>query len=981
MLNNKLVFPELKSLDLGILYFNQKKHRYAIREFNRVLKINPKNKTALIKLGHVYFKEKNYSEAITQFKKAMELDPESLEPHEGLGGCYFEQGHIEEALIEFNHVLESDPDNVGGHFGLGICYNKRKEFKRAVEEFSQALKINPNHIQAKDMLGLCRTQLGHVYFKEKNYSEAITQFKKAMGLDPESLEPHEGLARVYLEQDEFELCVAEAQKAKPLGLRSQSYHQILTRVYINQKKYELAVEELQKLSQIDPHSEFAAEYLMRVYSIQKSYKLAKEEAELLISINPSNSSAYSILGNIYFEEKDYPRALNQFEKSLELYSREDSVQKEPDISKQDLMKIYFNIGSAYLFMREYRLAIENLKKASQIEPGNNKINVLISKAYIGIGDYNLGVDMLINCDNASEEVFPLDKAVLARQDCKIKILRIPNFYGAEVLSTEMNSIVMPPLPLGNIVAYARSQGISLEQDDLHIKIHYDNYFSKDQGKKIDEEVFFDIPRVIRYAKGESDTALDDIMDKVSIKTDFYGYKIILFSLDSCSMNDSHVMFALCLARYLKKKHNSIIILGGLNYFVELMRKNDCDFSDMDYVICYEGEEIIVNLLFYILKLSSFPNQNIEVEENGRVIKSMKVPKPIRPDFDGLPLDRYKYRGLRSDYFSDEALKEVMEEFNRSEVFLLPFRFIKGCTNRCIFCASSVGGLIHAVNPETVALWLEELQKKYNPTGYLFLNDTLNVSKKYLDELCDQIIKRKLNILWSDCVRTDRLDKDSIYKLRDAGCIRMVFGMETASRKLLDYIKKDIDLKQLEDMLRLADKAGIWTGIEIISGLPYENEKDVDETISFLKRNKEYVDALYYNAFNIKDTSLIQTNPEKYKISNIFELSSYEDGFSTFVKYGFDETCGLKWPEKRKQIISAVNKIIENFGSSPFPEHEYESFLFFLYSRHKDKKTIKNLFYSAGKEKMKYLLELQRVNKEKWQAKGNTEKILTYGYGK
>jgi hypothetical protein len=290
-------------------------------------------------------------------------------------------------------------------------------------------------------------------------------------------------------------------------------------------------------------------------------------------------------------------------------------------------------------------------------------------------------------------------------------------------------------------------------------------------------------------------------------------------------------------------------------------------------------------------------------------------------------------------------------------------------------------LIHAVKPETVALWLEELQAKYNPTGYLFLNDTLNVSKKYLVELCDAIIKRKLNILWSDCVRTDRLDKDSIYKLRDAGCIRMVFGMETASRKLLDYIKKDIDLKQLEEMLRWADKAGIWTGIEIISGLPYENEKDVNETVSFLKQNKEYIDALYYNAFNIKDTSLIQAYPERYKINNIFELSSYEDGFSTFVKYGFDETSGLKWPEKRKQIISAVNKIIENFGSSPFPEHEYESFLFFLYSKHKDKKIIKNLFYSAGKEKMKYLAVLQQEQRAKWKTKVNPDKILTYGYGK
>jgi hypothetical protein len=309
---------------------------------------------------------------------------------------------------------------------------------------------------------------------------------------------------------------------------------------------------------------------------------------------------------------------------------------------------------------------------------------------------------------------------------------------------------------------------------------------------------------------------------------------------------------------------------------------------------------------------------------------------------------------------------------------LPFRFIKGCTNKCIFCASSYGGLIHVVDPKTVACWLEDLQTRYNPTGYLFLNDTLNISKKYLDQLCNEIIKRKLNILWSDCVRVDRLDKNSIYKMRDAGCIRMVFGMETASRRLLDYIDKDIDLKQLEDMLYWADKAGIWTGIEIISGLPYEKEKDVEETLSFLKQNREYIDALYYNAFNIKDTSLIHTYPERYGITNVFEISSYEDGFSTFVKYGFDEIKGLKWSEKRKQIISALNKIVESFGESPFPEHEYEQFLFFLYSKYNDKRTIRTLFYSVGAEKMRYVKALRKAKVSEQHLKESTGRIFAYG---
>lgn len=355
-------------------------------------------------------------------------------------------------------------------------------------------------------------------------------------------------------------------------------------------------------------------------------------------------------------------------------------------------------------------------------------------------------------------------------DAEIKILRIPNFYSPEVLSTEMNSIVLPPLALGNLVAYIRSQDIKIDQDDLHIRTHYDNYFGNEKDK-IDESVFFESFRVFEYAEGKDVPEIDKIMDNISSKTDFQGYKIILFSLDSCSMNDSHAMFALCLARYLKKRYNPIIILGGLNYFIELMRKNKFDWSKViDYVICNEGEEVVVELILSLLK--GHPMQKGRIEEKEKVIWSMEVPKPIRPDFDGLPLDKYKYRGLNIDYYKDKASRSVVKEFNRSEILLLPFRFIKGCTNKCIFCASSIGGLIHVVPPSTVAEWLQELQTRYNPTGYLFLNDTLNISKQYIDELCDEIIKRRIRILWSDCARVDRLDKESVCKMREAGCIRL-----------------------------------------------------------------------------------------------------------------------------------------------------------------------------------------------------------------
>ena len=817
--------------------------------------------------------------------------------------------------------------NIPQALDLSIKYLKNKDYDLAIEELNKVLNLDSKN-------GIAIITLGHVYLQQKKYSESIQQFNRALEIYPKSIDSHEGLGFCYFEQG----YIAEA------------------------------MEKFNYVLKFNPNSEHGHFGLGLCYQQKKEFDKAIEELNCVLKINSLHCQLYSSIGMCYYQKNNFSQAIEYLNQALK-------IDPGDCYARQGLARIYLEQDNPTLCLKE----LQKIKEAGLVD---ETYSYLLSQLYIQQKDYNPAIEELLKSANndyvgKAEKAFSEKLDFAHKQgDCAIKILRIPNFYGSEILSAEMNSIMLPPLAMGSIVSHLRSQGVSICQDDLHIKIHYDNYFSEDPEEKIDETIFFDDYRIVEYAKGRDDPQINSAMEKVLRKTEFQGYKIILFSLDSCSMNFSHAMFSLCLARYLKKKYNPVIILGGLTYFPELMQKLGCEWPDIDYVVCREGEEVLSKLLF---SLCSPSLEDKAIAKPGqRVLYADKVPVPVKPDFDELPLNKYRYHGLKTDYCRKKSLSNIIKEFNISQILLLPIRFTKGCTNKCIFCASSSGGLIHIVEPKTVALWLEELQKKYNPTGYLFLNDTLNISKKYLEQVCDEIIKRKLKILWSDCVRVDRLDKNSIYKMREAGCIRMVFGMETASKKMLEYINKDINLAQLEEMLYWANKAGIWTGIEIIGGLPYETETDVQETISFVKKNKKHIDSLYYNAFNIKDTSMLAKYPEKYGITNIFEISSYEDGFSTFVKYGFDEIKGLKWPEKRKQIISAVDKIVKIFGQPPFPEHEYEQFLFFLYSKYRDKNKIKKIFYSVGAEKVRYVESLRKEKIYMKQSERYKTKTLIYG---
>jgi radical SAM superfamily enzyme YgiQ (UPF0313 family) len=71
------------------------------------------------------------------------------------------------------------------------------------------------------------------------------------------------------------------------------------------------------------------------------------------------------------------------------------------------------------------------------------------------------------------------------------------------------------------------------------------------------------------------------------------------------------------------------------------------------------------------------------------------------------------------------------------------------------------------------------------------------------------------------------------KLRRAGAIRPVWGLETASPRLQQLIHKGLDLKEVEQVLQWSHEAGIYNAVQIIAGLPTERDEDIEATVAAL----------------------------------------------------------------------------------------------------------------------------------------------------
>lgn len=543
-----------------------------------------------------------------------------------------------------------------------------------------------------------------------------------------------------------------------------------------------------------------------------------------------------------------------------------------------------------------------------------------------------------------------------KHNMKVKIIRMPAFLQRhEKLSAGINASLLAPLAVGSITGYLRQNGICIDQDDLNIKVHYDNMFSDEPLKKVKEEIFFDEPRIIDYLNGSVDNEVQKEVKKIAAKTGFESYKVILFSIPD-NRNSSHILISLCLAKYLKDTTNPIVIAGGIFYSMDSLGYKYTD-RYIDFKIMGPGEKVLLDLLTRI-----FDNKGDISGFDGRMLYG-DYHSLVKPDFKGLPLDMYKYKNLCGDYSSYSAdLRDIIKKFDDSKLQVFPLKFIRGCPFKCIFCTSSGDNRMRAVEPLETMGYLEELQKEYGVSNFFFLSDTINFSNGYISRLCDEIIKRDLKIQWTDCARINRMNKELLEKMRKAGCVRLIYGMETASRKLLDYIEKGVDLEEMGRVLKWTHESGIWCGIEVITGLPHESEEDVNATIDFVKSYEEFIDRVYIEPFTIRDWSRLLQFPERFGIGNIRRVDAYAKGEKEmknaldryFVKYGFDETGGLNWDQKREQINHAFEKTCYCLDQKQFPHYEEEHFLFFLYSNFSDKKDIKKIYDKARKERFEYI---------------------------
>ena len=166
---------------------------------------------------------------------------------------------------------------------------------------------------------------------------------------------------------------------------------------------------------------------------------------------------------------------------------------------------------------------------------------------------------------------------------------------------------------------------------------------------------------------------------------------------------------------------------------------------------------------------------------------------------------------------------------------------RGCPGRCTFCATeAVWG--HAYRAHSVRYVLDMLERalaRLPVRMVTFKDETFTANRKRGLELCQGMIDRKLDFVWSCDTRADSLTEELARAMRLAGCQRLSFGVESGSPEVLRAIRKNVTPETILEATEIAKRFGLQVRFFMMLGNRGETAETFRQSLELVRRAKPH----------------------------------------------------------------------------------------------------------------------------------------------
>lgn len=334
------------------------------------------------------------------------------------------------------------------------------------------------------------------------------------------------------------------------------------------------------------------------------------------------------------------------------------------------------------------------------------------------------------------------------------------------------------------------------------------------------------------------------------------------------------------AKFIKSNFPNIkIAMGGGFPNTELRElKDERVFEFFDFISLDDGElplELLVSNVVNPHSLENFEKDEIVLEsqfkrtfllENGKIVyKNNSIKADYKqsevgtPDYSDLLLDKYI---------------SVIEIANPMHSLWSDGRWNKltmahGCYwGKCTFCDISLDyiKLYEPIHAKTLVDRMEELIAQTGENGFHFVDEA--APPALMREVALEILRRKLVVSWWTNIRFEKsFTADLTYLLKESGCIAVSGGLEVASDRLLNLIKKGVTVEQVAQVTRNFTESGIMVHAYLMYGYPTQTIQETIDSLEMVRQMFELgiIQSGFWHQFAMTAHSPVGMNPDEFGV--------------------------------------------------------------------------------------------------------------------